>query len=467
VKNLVTAILTFFLTLSSYSQRSNIWYFGIHNGINFNTNPPSLLGGQSANYDYTSTMSDNQGNLLFYTDGISVWNKLHVIMPNGSGLVGSISAGQCALIIPIPSDPNKYVIFHVTQFANPGYLNYSVVDMSLDGGLGDVVQNKKNISLGTGWTEKICAYYNASGNNYWVVVHKDQSDQFVSFNVTSSTIATQSVVSAIGSVHYCGAGTGPHDAMGQITISPDGSKLINALTCQDKFELFDFDLLTGGLSNSISIPGNGDNAWGTAFSPDNKKLYLDGIFAQSVFQYDLTNYNQIAINASKFAVATVTASGYNFAYMELAPNGKIYVAKPNVSSLATINSPDNLGAGCNFSINGQTLTGTCQWGLSRIAFNIPPSEGTGLNHSKMIKSAMVFPNPARDIIMIEFEGPANTINNVKIIDALGKILYTWINNEMEITIPKLRLDISFLSQGLYYLQIQNETSKQKYEFLKE
>ncbi len=362
---------------TQYAQRANNWYFGSYAGLSFNSNPPTALsGGQINTPDCSSAISDVSGNLLFYTDGSTVWNSQHSAMVNGTGLLGSYTAGQSAIIVPIPCDPNRYVIFHLTDYANPGYLSYTVVDMSLNGGLGDVVSTQKNVSLGSGWTEKLCAYYNSVGNNYWVLSHKWNSDQFVAFNVTSSSIATQSVVTSIGSVHSCGTYGGVHDAMGQLTISRDGSKVLNAITCQDKFELFSFNSQTGVLSNSISISGNGGNAWATAFSPDNTKMYVNSIFGQSIFQYDISTYSQSSIAASLYTVYTTGSAGYNFGYMELGPDNKLYVAKPSSFSLSVINNPNSAGSSCNFSLAGPSLgTHNSNHGLTRIAYNIPLNGG--------------------------------------------------------------------------------------------
>lgn len=379
LKDLILFNLLLFCFFSLKSQRANNWHFGNTAGLDFNSPPPvALINGQTSSPDNTSTISDLSGNLLFYTNGLTVWNKNHVVMSNGNGLIGHTSGGQCALIVPIPCDPNKYVIFHVTEYSSPGQLHYTVVDMSLNSGLGDVVVGQKNISLGTGWTEKLCAYYNPSGNYYWVFSHKWFTNQFVAFKVDGSTIATQSVTSSIGSVHSCGSYGGVHDAMGQLTISPDGTKMVNALTCQDKYELFDLNINTGALSNFISIPGNGGNAWGTAFSPDSKKLYTDGLFSQSVFQYDLNIYNQVAIIASQSNLYTAPSGGYNFGYMELGPDNKVYIAKPGAANITVIHNPNNLAAACNFSLLGPSISPkTSSHGLSRIAYNIPNSSGAG------------------------------------------------------------------------------------------
>jgi hypothetical protein len=357
------------------AQRANTWHFGNNAGLTFSTTPPTALSnGLTPGPDNTSTISNSVGNLLFYTNGVTVWNRNHVVMPNGSGLLGHVSAGQCALIVPIPCDTNKYVIFHVTEFSSPGYLRYSVVDMSLNNGFGDVVAGQKNISLGSNWTEKLCAYYNSAGNYYWLLSHKWQSDQFVAFRVDANSIATLSVSSAVGSIHNCGSYSAAHDAMGQLTISPDGTKVVNAVTCQDKFELFDFNVNTGAVSNLISIPGNGGNAWGTAFSPDSRKLYVNSIFGNSIYQYDLTIYTQPSIIASASAVGTEAGGGYHFGYMELGPNNKLYIAKPSTGFLSVVNNPNSLGVACNFTMLGQSLGNkTSNHGTSRIAYNIPAS----------------------------------------------------------------------------------------------
>ena len=375
-------VFLYLICLNAFSQQANHWHFGNFAGLNFNTNPITIVsGGLTNNPDNTSAISDANGNLLFYTDGMNVWNANNVVMPNGSGLVGHVSAGQCAVIVPIPCS-SKYVIFHVTEFSSPGSLNYSVVDMSLNGGLGDVVSAQKNVSLGTGWTEKLCAIFNPTNNSYWLLTHKWGNNQFVSYVVDATSIATQSVISSIGSTHSCGSYGGAHDAMGQLTISRDGSKVINALTCLDQFELFNFNLATGVLSNSIVLPAEGNKAWGTAFSPDSKMLYTNSIFGQNIFQYDLNVYTAPAISASKNAVISVGTAGYNFGYMELGPNNKLYIARPGNNSLSVIHSPNSLGALSNPSLVGQSIgQSTSSHGLSRVAYNISVVSGTAGNLS--------------------------------------------------------------------------------------
>jgi hypothetical protein len=376
-RNGMNKAVTFFFVLITFAhlnaQRHNIWYFGAYAGVDFNKNPPVALNdGRSNILDYNSTICDKKGDLLFYTDGMTVWNKNHEPMPNGTGLKGHSTAGQCGMIIPIPNSDTKYVIFQLTEFSSPGFLHYSVVDMSLNFGLGDVIPSIKNVLLDTSYNEKMCAYYNPVGNNYWVLTHKWKSNEFVAFSVDDQSIATHSVVSSIGSVHNCGKVNQPHDAMGQLTISKDGRKVINVITCQDKIELFDFDIRTAVLTNSLSFPATpGEKAFGGVFSPDATKIYVTGLLGANVYQYDLSNYNPSAIEASKYIVATSQPPD-NFFYMELGPNGKLYVTKNNSHFLPVINNPNGLREQCDYTAKGVDLGDRICWGgLSRIAYNIP------------------------------------------------------------------------------------------------
>ena len=116
MKHFITLIFCFFsLTLFAQSEAAN-WYFGFGASIKFNQangTVSSLNNGQLLTYEGCTSISDSSGNLLFYTDGTYTWNKNHVFMPNGSGLLGDSSSTQSAIIVPKPGDPNIYYVFTV------------------------------------------------------------------------------------------------------------------------------------------------------------------------------------------------------------------------------------------------------------------------------------------------------------------------------------------------------------------
>ena len=77
---LVNRCYVFFSTFCVYAQNEgNIWYFGTNAGLDFNSGSPVMLSdGMLDTFEGCATISDNNGDLLFYTDGMLVYNKNHV-----------------------------------------------------------------------------------------------------------------------------------------------------------------------------------------------------------------------------------------------------------------------------------------------------------------------------------------------------------------------------------------------------
>ena len=166
------------LTFNSFSQsaNTNIWYFGQNAGLDFNSGSPvALTNGMINTYEGCASVCNSSGVILFYTDGITVYNSSHNVMQNGSNLSGNSSSNQAAIIIPFPANPDLFYIF-TTSYECSGPFAYSIVDMSLAGGLGAVTV-KNNILL-TIATEKLTAVKAANGTDFWVVVHQDNGNQF-------------------------------------------------------------------------------------------------------------------------------------------------------------------------------------------------------------------------------------------------------------------------------------------------
>jgi hypothetical protein len=87
IKSFLLATLCF-LGLAGISQNESAkWYFGATAGLDFMGPPTILTNGMMNPWEGCASISDAAGNLLFYTDGLSVWNKTHVIMANGTGLM--------------------------------------------------------------------------------------------------------------------------------------------------------------------------------------------------------------------------------------------------------------------------------------------------------------------------------------------------------------------------------------------
>ncbi len=110
-------IFGFLCYINCFAQKeANNWYFGYNAGITFNTpdgSPVALLYGALHTDEGVATISDKDGNLLFYTDGITIWNRKHEQMQNGKDLMGSPTSTQSAVIIPMPCSNNLYYTFTV------------------------------------------------------------------------------------------------------------------------------------------------------------------------------------------------------------------------------------------------------------------------------------------------------------------------------------------------------------------
>ena len=193
-------VLTLLTSRLLHAQKEgNIWYFGVNAGLDFNSGAPhALTNGVLSTLEGSSSIADVNGNLLFYTDGITVYNNNHLQMPNGSGLLGHWSSTQSALIVPQPESSNIYYIF-TTYFQGGFGFYYSIVDMSLQGGLGDVTT--KNIALFNPVTEKQTAVRHENGCDLWVITHEYRTLNFRAYLVNDAWIDTTPVISSVGSVH--------------------------------------------------------------------------------------------------------------------------------------------------------------------------------------------------------------------------------------------------------------------------
>src|SRR5690606_17066492 len=143
------------------------WYFGYKAGLDFNYNPPqALTNGKTDGDGNFASICDGNGSLLFYTTPDSILDRNHQRMPNG---IVSTSGGttSTAVIVPWLSNPGKY--FHISAFGIAGAFSYSVIDMSLRNGLGDVVPTQKNIIIQNHNYDKITAVQHQNRRDIWII----------------------------------------------------------------------------------------------------------------------------------------------------------------------------------------------------------------------------------------------------------------------------------------------------------
>jgi hypothetical protein len=88
------------------------WYFATRVGMRFANGQVSPSGcGRMVSAVGTASVSDpRSGQLLFYSDGRTVWNRGHRPMANGQELLGG-GAVQAALPVPVPGRDSAYFLF--------------------------------------------------------------------------------------------------------------------------------------------------------------------------------------------------------------------------------------------------------------------------------------------------------------------------------------------------------------------
>ncbi|MBD0830902.1 T9SS type B sorting domain-containing protein [Aestuariibaculum sediminum] len=341
-----------FLNLIHGQGEGNIWYFGNQAGVDFNDGRPvALFDSRLVTGEGCATICSQNGAVLFYTDGRTVWNKNHKIMLNGTGLHGHESSANSAIIIPKPGFPNEYYIFTTDAIESDRYgLEYSEVDMTLDNGLGAVTENK-NIPLAKTAFEGLSALINVNANQVWVVTKAYNSNKVLAFNVSTDGVNASPVVSNLsGANNYTGSYC--------IKFSPNGEKMAISGVASGTF-LCDFDIYTGTVSNTVMLDLE---SYGVEFSPDSNLLYVtykNFLWFGDIYQYDITEQNITAINESKTLVFDNSLNQYEtqLTALQLAPDRKIYAANVDTEYLSVIHNPNVKGIGCNFERVGFSLEG--------------------------------------------------------------------------------------------------------------
>lgn len=341
-------------------KQNNIWYFGYNAGLDFNTNPPTVLNNSALNTaEGSSSIADPvTGQLLFYTDGIRVWDNTNNQMPAcwNTPLQGNFSSTQSAIIVPQPGHPNIYYIFTTPAEAysyGAPEMRYSIVDMSLNGGLGDL--SSMNNSLIDTSTEKVAVIGNCDLSAYWIVGHKWRSDSFYAYHLTTSGLSAP-LKSKAGAVHMNTIAPVPgFESIGEMKFSSDGKHI--GLVCNEPLniiEMYSFDEVTGKVTwqfteNSSNFYGG----YGCAFSPDNSKFYIANFSSASeIYQYDMNAGSDAAIKASRTLIASTTKT---LGAMQNGPDGKLYIAVWSSFMLDVITNPNANAAAVNYVPNAQTL----------------------------------------------------------------------------------------------------------------
>ncbi len=453
-----------------YSNRNKVWTFGRQAGLDFTSGTPIPISSKIYHTSYTegcASVCDTAGNLLFYTDGKKVYNKNNTIMPSGTSIVPfqTYSTSQAALIIPVIGSDFRYYLFSLQEVGGTDtttcQLSYCVVDMTLDGGLGDIVPSSIGTTLNQWMSEKMIAIP-GDNHNIWLLTHKRDTAIFLSYEITSAGINTTPVISTVGQF----SGLWGY-AYGVMKVSPDWTKVV----CQNMVkypmdsgctELYDFNRATGGVSNCVVLD-SAKYQYGAEFSPDNTKLYASvnkGTDNMDIFQYDLSFGTISAIQASRTLVHTVTTCGSSD--LKLGPDNKIYLAGRDDSTdaagkeysryLDCITKPNLPGTACGYISQALKLPDTA--GIYIGLPNLVVDErivSSVIDDGKKEYTLLLYPIPAVAKIYIS---ASTKIEEVVISNILGKELFRNTYDSSTISI-----DISSFSADIYIVRVNGRIVK--------
>mgnify|MGYP001213466132 CR=1 FL=1 len=397
------------------------------------TGDPVSVVGQLSAAEGCASISDNNGQLLFYTNGKDVYDGNHNLICND--LRGEGSSTQAALIVPKPLSLNKYYIITTPEWGGYNwqgpefaYLYYSEVTV----GIGNSIDvNPKNIQLYNQSliSEKLTATCSGNGSEIWVIAHESPgpktdpsvnpppTNKFLFYLVSASGITLHHTQNIGLSYKF---GTPSYYVPGQMKVSPDGTKLAVATYAGGRrVEVYDFNNSTGYLSNYRYIETGTKAAYGVEFSHDSKLIYV-GYDAQG----SPKGLHQLKIEATSLIEKYFSNTGdIGLWSLQMGPDGRLYIAERWRNYLGIINNPDIEGSGCNFVIDGINLrSGICNNGLPNNFYQCG-SFCTALNVS--ISS---------DTTIYYGYGPGTATLTVNVIGGTPPYTYLWSNNSTTQTI---------------------------------
>nr|MBK9652088.1 T9SS type A sorting domain-containing protein [Bacteroidota bacterium] len=457
------------------------WMYGYQGGINpnfgqalaiidnntFQTN----LYPSDINYAMTNAIgSDSSGHLLFYANGVFLYNRFDTLMKGGDSINANPDAYQNSydwnipqglFLIPFPNQSHKYIMFQpqaffIFPFWGPQRLDYHIIDMDAENGTGEVVSYQNPLINDVFAAGMLTGVKHANGRDWWVVAKKWLSNTYYKILVTPDTmiVSNQSI----------GTPTDTIDFTGQAAFSPDGKWYARA-DMHGGVEILQFDRCNGMFGNPIHDVIDSMYCGGVCFSPSSKLLYISTYL--HVYQYNLDDTNMTStkkVVASFDGFASPMLQCYGTFYTSwLAPDDKIYIIAQNCCDYVTvINSPDTLDSLCNITPHSNWLITINTWTIPNYPnYELGPVPGTicdslGLGYELVFKNknkTWISPNPASDNLYIHYRLQTNEHATVTIYDALGihsltKTVFGYFDN--------VQIDVSHFNTGIYFVQIKGK-----------
>jgi len=494
---LILTIIQFFsIGQNQYYQNikhDNNWIFGFggwgNTFMTFDSNKIQLqrIKPTKLSMSYcASTMSDINGNLLFFTNGVSIMNKDFKIIKNGKRINpgpymelynwtdDGLPIIQGSLALSFPKNDSIFQLLHLDLWDyskekalysySPFY--YSTINMKMNNGLGEVTHLNTFVYKDSVSSGQLTACRHANGRDWWVLLKKPYKRIYSSYLVTEDT-----VVFKFDNLIQIQTDTF-NEPYGQSMFTPNGEKFISVsgpeLKKSEYFDIYNFDRCNGLLANHQRIIFN-DSSYGIvlggAVSPNSRYLYVSRY--DYILQFDL-EANDILASMDTVAKydgfkSPVTGCPTTFFLSQLAPDGKIYISVGPCATeyLTVINEPDLKGKDCDVQQHAIYLGVNNHFMIPNFPnYKLGALKGSGCDTLVMVGNKdlnnvldkiTLVPNPASDIVQLS-NLPTNEIVKIEIFSTQGYLLDS---KNFNTTSSSLDLNVQNYTSGIYFIRISN------------
>ncbi len=429
-----------------------------------------------------ASICDANGNLLFYTNGRAVADRMHRTMPNGE----DINAGayldefwmnrgypgrQDITILPDPADDGGYYIIHkplsYDSISGFGFLEeiwFSYVNMDENDGYGDVIQKNVLFHQDSLLWSYLTVISHANGEDWWIMNPSiiNEGNLYFKYLLTENGIEEYPTQSIGPPFHSYGNSS----ASGDAKFSPDGTKYA-FFNHYDGLLLYDFDRETGLLSNIRTIeytePDNAEFAT-CEWSPNSRFLYLaerDTLWQVDTYENDIeeTRVFIAEYDGERDPLRTT------FFMSALGPDCRIYIRPGSSSnSFHVIHKPDELGIACDFVQQAIKLPSISARGSfpNFPRFRVDEEEKCDPGIVSLFgediywrRDLTTYPNPMTDILYVEL--PDQTRGHIYVVDMNGQVM----KYEEDVLSDTYTMDVSGLPLGMYSVEFVPSDNKER------
>jgi hypothetical protein len=323
--------------------------------------------GNSVHFGVTNTaISDFNGNALFFSNGMDIYDPKCNIIPNGDSINYNnywelwrtsndkvefsfgLRLSQGMMMLPFPGHKDSIVWIAANVVLGNKPFSEGLFLGIIDAKQNQVLSYNKLMKKDT-LNYNIHSCRHANGRDWWIIVSGLNHNKYYTYLLDPNGLK-------LDHIEYFT--TSYPSSNGQAFFSPQGDKYVVAQQeglkpANGHISIFDFDRSTGTLSNlRYKTHVMQASFCGCSFSLDGSKLYFSNY--EDLFQLDMTipdPFSTMKLVAKSDLLPSVYPDGFSapngFVFMHLAPDGKIYGPGGNTFHTHIIEYPDEGGEACN------------------------------------------------------------------------------------------------------------------------